>query len=162
MKKEPKIMVFRLKELIYISLFIVFGIILFFFIIKMFSSDTQGNSASSGELMSDATPTSEVVAEVSYIPGVYSSSLVLNNCSLEVMVCVDKNHINSISVKNLDESISAMYPLIEGSINDISNQIVNSQSLSDIKYTEDCRYTYMILLDAIQSAINKATPAQDV
>ena len=42
------------------------------------------------------------------------------------------------------------------SINDLSNQIINSQSLENITYTDDCKYTYMILLDAISTTLDKA------
>ena len=69
---------------------------------------------------------------------------------------MDSNHINSVSINNMDEAITTMYPLMSNSINDISNQIVNSQSLENITYTEDCRYTYIILLDAIATTLEKA------
>ena len=81
----------------------------------------------------------------------------LNNSSLEIEVCVDSHRINSISVKNMDEAITTMYPLMKNSINDLSNQIINSQSLENITYTDDCKYTYMILLDAISTTLDKAT-----
>lgn len=104
------------------------------------------------------TADSQNTSSNTYVPGVYTSSLVLNNSSLELEVCVDSNHINSISINNLDESVTTMYPLMANSINDLSNQIVTTQSLDNINYTEDCRYTYIILLDAIKTTLNKAKP----
>ncbi len=95
-------------------------------------------------------------SETTYNPGVYTSSLMLNNSSLEIEVCVDSHRINSISVKNMDEAITTMYPLMKNSVNDLSNQIINSQSLENITYTDDCKYTYMILLDAISTTLDKA------
>lgn len=199
MKDNPRIMVFRLKELIYTGIFIILGILLIILMVYMFSSKgSSDKNASAGELSTtlneptnalrtatevntpvatesstsdnaqvipETTPATESATDSSasadsnqYIPGVYTSSLMLNNSTLEIQVCVDSNHINSISINNLDESITTMYPLMSNSINDISNQIVNTQSLENITYTEDCRYTYIILLDAIQTTLQKAYP----
>lgn len=114
------------------------------------SSETQNTSDNSNSKNTASD------SETTYNPGVYTSSLMLNNSSLEIEVCVDSHRINSISVKNMDEAITTMYPLIKNSINDLSNQIINSQSLENITYTDDCKYTYMILLDAISTTLDKA------
>ena len=125
-------------------------------------TDTNKNKdklASSSEDLEDencTTSVSKTENTTTYTPGVYTSSLILNNSSLEIEVCVDVNKINSISIKNMDESITTMYPLMENSMNDLSNQIINSQSLENITYTDDCKYTYMILLDAISTTLDKA------
>jgi len=113
------------------------------------SSGSSDSNSSGSKNASDNT-------ETTYNPGVYTSSLMLNNSSLEIEVCVDSHRINSISVKNMDEAVTTMYPLIKNSINDLSNQIINSQSLENIAYTDDCKYTYMILLDAISTTLDKA------
>lgn len=180
MSNNPHILVFKLKELIYTGIFVLLGILLIVLFINMFKSDKKEPSASAGEVNAvnstvseadkvsntstssdDNTVLSETTdnnntSETTYNPGVYTSSLMLNNSSLEIEVCVDTNKINSISIKNMDEAVTTMYPLIENSINDLSNQIVNSQSLENITYTDDCKYTYMILLDAIGTTLNKA------
>ena len=114
------------------------------------SSETQNTSDNSNSKNTASD------SETTYNPGVYTSSLMLNNSSLEIEVCVDSHRINSISVKNMDEAITTMYPLMKNSINDLSNQIINSQSLENITYTGDCKYTYMILLDAISTTLDKA------
>lgn len=114
------------------------------------SSETQNTSDNSNSKNTASD------SETTYNPGVYTSSLMLNNSSLEIEVCVDSHRINSISVKNMDEAVTTMYPLIKNSINDLSNQIINSQSLENIAYTDDCKYTYMILLDAISTTLDKA------
>lgn len=198
MKDNPRIMVFRLKELIYTGIFIILGILLIILMVYMFGSkrnsdknasagelsttenspagslktaaeantpaaaesDTAADVQAAAETTNSQTPTAESSSAANqYIPGVYTSSLMLNNSTLEIQVCVDADHINSISINNLDEAITTMYPLMSNSINDISNQIVNSQSLENITYTEDCRYTYIILLDAIETTLEKARPA---
>ncbi len=114
------------------------------------SSETQNTSDNSNSKNTASD------SETTYNPGVYTSSLMLNNSSLEIEVCVDSHRINSISVKNMGEAITTMYPLMKNSVNDLSNQIINSQSLENITYTDDCKYTYMILLDAISTTLDKA------
>lgn len=219
MSNNPKIMVFKLKELIYTGIFILLGILLIILFIFMFQSDkNEKPSASAGEVNAlaenpittfaaenettleasqteqsttsqqaaktdstqqtvqadssqqtaqadsseqskkDTKKSEQVTSDKTYSPGVYTSSLMLNNSSLEIEVCVDVNRIQSISIKNMDEAITTMYPLMENSVNDLENQIVNSQSLENITYTDDCRYTYLILLDAVNQALSKATP----
>lgn len=114
------------------------------------SSETQNTSDNSNSKNTASD------SETTYNPGVYTASLMLNNSSLEIEVCVDSHRINSISVKNMDEAITTMYPLMKNSVNDLSNQIIYSQSLENITYTDDCKYTYMILLDAISTTLDKA------
>lgn len=45
---------------------------------------------------------------------------------------------------------------MESSIKDISNQIVENQSTDSITYSEDNKYTYSILIDAINQTLEKA------
>lgn len=195
MSNNPRIVVFKLKELIYTGIFLVLGILLIILFVYMFKSGKKDEpSASAGEVNAlaenpvttsnaeDVTDTASAKNNVSakedssdnsdnktstketqttYHPGVYTSSLTLNNSSLEIEVCVDTHRINSLSIKNMDEAVTTMYPLIENSMNDLSNQIVNNQSLENITYTDDCKYTYMILLDAISATLDKAQETAD-
>lgn len=69
---------------------------------------------------------------------------------------MDSNHINSISLINLDETTAAMYPLIQPALDNLTQQIYEKQSLDDISYGEDTQYTSTVLLDAIRSALEKA------
>ena len=94
------------------------------------------------------------------MPGVYTSTLSLNNTALEVEVTVDESHINSIRFSNLDESISAMYPLIQPTIEDIAEQIYNNQSLDNIQYSEDNPYTSQMIVNAIEEALKKAETSE--
>ena len=91
-----------------------------------------------------------------YIPGVYTTSLVLNDNIVEIEVTVDEKNINSIRLINLDEAVATMYPLIQPSFEDLANQIIMNQSLEGITYPDESKYTSMILLDAITTSLNKA------
>ena len=95
-------------------------------------------------------------AQSRYKPGIYTSSIKLNDNTFDLEVTVDADKIKSIRLVNLSESTSAMFPLMEPALESLASQIYSSQSLDDIQYSEDQKYTSMILLNAIESALKKA------
>lgn len=142
MGKSPKFMVFHLKELIYTVVFVLLGIVLVISLIFMFcnrNSDEKKEKSSSGQ----------------YEAGVYTSCVTLNGNPMEVTVTLDSNHINSITVDNISNAITTMYPLVEPAFEDISKQIVDTQSVDNIKFSEESQYTYSLLYNAIVDTINK-------
>ena len=140
MGSKTKIIVLHMKEIIYTAVFAALGILLIILLVVMFR---QNDSSSA-------------VGEKQYTPGIYTSSLTLNNANLEVEVSVDESRINSIRFSNLDETVTAMYPLVQPAIEDIAEQICRTQSLEDISLPEDTPYTSQMILDAIREAVDKA------
>ena len=96
----------------------------------------------------------------SILPGVYTTAIELNDNTFDVQVTVDSSHINSIELINLSESTAAMYPLMEPALEELASQIYEKQSLEDITYEDDNKYTSMLLLEAIKSALAKASVLQ--
>lgn len=146
MSSKTKIVVIQLKELIYTGLFVVLGILLVLLLIFMFLPKNAKDN--------QAAPT------MNYVAGVYSSSLVINDNTIDVEVVVDEDHINSIRLVNLSEAVTTMYPLMQPALEDLTDQIITSQSLEGVTYSEDNKYTSMVLLDAIQTALEKAIPSE--
>jgi uncharacterized protein with FMN-binding domain len=109
----------------------------------------------SGSKSEDGADTSEAMT---YIPGTYTSSISLNDSALEVQVTVDRDHINSIELIHLDESVETMYPLVGPALEELSAQILTTQSLEGITYQSESQYTSIVLYKAIVSAIEKASP----
>lgn len=142
MSSKTKIVVLHMKELVYTAIFAVLGILLILLLIFMFLPDNK-----------DKGQTEETMQ---YVAGVYTSSIQLNDNAIDVEVAVDANHINSISLINLDETTSAMYPLMQPALDNLTQQIYEKQSLDDISYGEDTQYTSTVLLNAIRSALEKA------
>lgn len=140
MGSKTKIIVLHMKEIIYTAVFAALGILLIVLLIVMFRPD---NRASTG-------------TEKQYTPGVYTSALTLNNTNLEVEVSVDESHINSIRFSNLDETVATMFPLIQPAIEEIAEQIYDTQSLENITLPEETPYTSQMILDAIKEAVGKA------
>ena len=82
----------------------------------------------------------------------------IDQTAIDVQVAVDENHINSISLINLDESVETMYPLIKPTLEELSQQIITKQSVDDITYSKNNQYTSMLLLSAVTDALKKASP----
>lgn len=141
MSSKTKIVVLRMKEIIYTGIFVGLAILLITLCLIMFrpKKDTAGSEAAS------------------YIPGVYSASLNLGNQDVNVQVAVDANRISSISLVPLSEAVTTMYPLMQPTLDDLADQIVNTQSLENITYSSQSRYTSAALLKAIETALDKAT-----
>jgi uncharacterized protein with FMN-binding domain len=99
---------------------------------------------------------SAVKNEKQYTPGTYTSTLTLNNTNLEVEVSVDAYKINSIRFSNLDETVTTMFPLIQPAIEEIAEQIYETQSPDSITLSEDTPYTSQLILDAVSEAVEKA------
>ena len=140
MSSKTKIVVLHMKEIIYTAVFAALAIILILLLVFMFLPKNKEYKTN----------------EEKYMPGVYTSTVTLNNTALEVEVTVDETHINSIRFSNLDESVTTMFPLIQPTIEDIAEQVYDSQSLDNIQLSEDSPYTSQIIVNAIDEALKKA------
>ena len=149
MSSKTKIVVLHLKELIYTGIFVVLGILFLLLLVIMFLPKKA------------ATPDVSSPDDGIYTPGKYTTSLILGNSSVDVEVVVDNNNINSIRLVNLDEAVTTMYPLMEPALNDLASQICTSQSMEDLSYSDDNKYTVQVLLEAIASALSKAEKNPD-
>ena len=140
MSSKTKIVVLHMKEIIYTAVFAALAIILILLLVFMFLPKNKESKTN----------------EEKYMPGVYTSTVTLNNTALEVEVTVDETHINSIRFSNLDESVTTMFPLIQPTIEDIAEQVYDSRSLDNIQLSEDSPYTSQIIVNAIDEALKKA------
>lgn len=143
MRSRTKILVFHMKELIYTTVFAVLGVLLILLLIYMFAPEKQEETAET----------------MKYAAGVYTSSITFNDQSIDVQVIVDEEKIQSISLKNLDETVTAMYPLMQPALDNLTGQIYSSQSTEDLTYSEENQYTSMVLINAINQALQKAEAA---
>ncbi|MGI6094676.1 MAG: hypothetical protein ACOYBL_04505 [Lachnospiraceae bacterium] len=143
MSSKTKIVVLHMKEVIYTAIFLILAVSLAAVLFVMFGSK-------------EAKETANMSASL-YTAGVYTTPITLNGNTFNVEVTVDSDHINSIALTNLSETTTAMYPLMQPTLEEISSQIYVTQSLEGITYTDDNKYTSMLLLDAISSALEKAS-----
>ena len=144
MSGKTKIVVLKMKELIYTGILLVLGILAIIFLIIMSGDKENGQPEASSDSASI------------YVPGTYTTAMTLNGSNVELSVTVDETAILSIDMQNLDESISVMYPLMEPALESLSAQILENQSIDNIEYSSDNLYTSTVLLNAITAALQQA------
>ena len=151
MSSKTKIVVLRLKEVVYTGIFVLLGIIVVILLVTVFfpSNETESTNVSA-----------DVSNSIAYIPGTYSTSLILNDMAANIEIIVDESHISSIRFVELDETLKTKYPLLEPALADISDQIIETQSLKNIVYSDDMRYTATLLIGAIEAALEEALTTQ--
>lgn len=146
MSSKTKIVVLHMKEVVYTAIFLALAVFMLILVITMFNIKDKDETGA-------ASDTAETAV---YVPGVYTSSIELNDNSFDVQVTVDADHINSIELVNVSETATVMYPLMEPTLDEIAQQIYTTQSTENIAYSDDNKYTSMLLLEAIQDALDKA------
>lgn len=152
MSNKTKIVVLRMKEIIYSAIFALLGILFIVLLIIMFVPDKSEDTAPEVP-----APT---VTEISYIPGVYSTTVNLGNQTIDIEVMVDADTITSVELVNLSEEVETMFPLVEPSFEDIAKQILNTQSVDSVTYPSDAKYTSLVILEAIETSLEKARVPQ--
>lgn len=148
MSSKTKIVVLRMKEIIYTAIFIGLGLILITLFFIMFGPKKEAKTVSSGQVQEDT---------VSYLPGIYRTSLVFGSQNADLEVAVDANHINSITLMPLSDSVETMYPLMTPALEQLSSQICSTQSLENLTYPEGTQYTCSALMQAIETCLTKAS-----
>lgn len=141
MSAKTKIVVLHMKELIYTLIFAGLGVLLVILLLFMFLP---------GKTKGDDVPT------MNYVAGVYTSSVMVGDNSVDVQVIVDESRIQSISLVNLDEAVTTMYPLVQPALESIEEQVILNQSTEGITYSTENQYTSVVLLNAIENALAKA------
>lgn len=163
MSANTKILVLKRKKIIYSI--IILGVVLFLliYIVITASPDNQttfSESLEGGEninLSQDISSEAEEVQSTAYIPGIYTTSLILGDQSVNIEVTVDRNGISSITLADLDETVQSLYPLLEPTLDSLCGQIYENQSLENITYDQESKYTSLVLLEAIKGSLEKAS-----
>lgn len=137
--RSTKILVFRLKQIVYTALFVALGVFLIILLIFMLTKNKN-----------ESTPTFE------YIPGVYTSSFLLDNQPVGIELVVDSNHINSISLIDVSDSTKSLYPILETAMENIENQMLLDGAIETLQIQTEYKHTSALLLDAINEALAKA------
>ncbi len=163
MSSNTKIVVLRSKELVYALVLIIISVVIIMTAVSLFAPQKESATApSSGEAESEESTQAQseasqtVTSQAIYTPGIYTAAIKLGNVNAELQITVDADRINSISLANLDESVTTLYPLMQPTLEELSASILESQSLEGISYDDENRYTSMLLLQAISTTLDKA------
>ena len=170
MSANTKIVVLRRKELLYTGIFAALGV-LFVILLLMLLLPGKAADTSGAPDSPDDTATAEMpdnVADVStgavadtgntYIPGIYTTELILGNETVNVEVIVSDHAITSVSLADPSETLTTMYPLLESTMESLNDQLCEMQDPEQITYSAETRYTSLVLLEAVKASLEKAKP----
>ena len=93
-----------------------------------------------------------------YIPGIYTTELILGSETANVEVIVNDHAITSVSLADPSETLTTMYPLIEPAMESLNDQLCEMQDPSQVTYSAETRYTSLVLLEAVKASLEKAKP----
>lgn len=155
MNSSPRIVVFKMREILYTFLLLFLVLLLVICLVLMFTKNNSRQTSFTGQNTEQTSENTEKSTSV-YTPGVYTTPVTLGDSSIDVEVTVDSDRIHSIRLVNLSESMAASFPLISPSLEHIAAQILEKQSLDGITCPQENRYTAQLLLSAVADALKLA------
>ena len=106
---KTKIVVLRMKEVVYTAVFVGLGILLLIVLFFMFGRQNSPKSESTQSNISNESSTYK--NDAVYRAGIYESQFVIGENTINLEVALDEEQVKSVKVKNLDESVETMYLL---------------------------------------------------
>lgn len=186
MSANTKIVVLRRKELLYTGIFAALGVLFLILLLMLLLPEKDSDTSSGAPDSTTETAMPDNVADLgrssqfsqtedasagaiadnsleaasanTYIPGIYTTELVLGSETVNVEVIVNDHAITSLSLADPDENLTTMYPLLAPTMDSLSQQICETQDLSQVTYSSESRYTSLVLLEAIKASLEKAKP----
>ena len=182
MSANTKIVVLRRKELLYTGIFAALGVLFVILLLMLLlpgkTADTSGTPDSPDSTAETAMPdnvadlgripqsaqTEDVstgaVADTgnTYIPGIYTTELILGSETVNVEVIVNDHAITSVSLADASEALTTMYPLLETTMESLNDQLCEMQDPEQVTYSAETRYTSLVLLEAVKASLEKAKP----
>ena len=104
------------------------------------------------------SPSGPVGTDNTYIPGIYTTELILGSETANVEVIVNDHAITSVSLADPSETLTTMYPLLEPTMESLNDQLCEMQDPSQVTYSAETRYTSLVLLEAVKASLEKAKP----
>ena len=171
MSANTKIVVLRRKELLYTGIFAALGVLFVILLLMLLlpgkDADTSSGTSDSPDSTAE-TAMPDNVADVStgavadtgntYIPGIYTTELILGSETVNVEVIVSDHAITSVSLADPSETLTTMYPLLESTMESLNDQLCEMQDPEQVTYSAETRYTSLVLLEAVKASLEKAKP----
>ena len=170
MSANTKIVVLRRKELLYTGIFAALGVLFIILLLMLLlpGKDTDASYGTPDSPDDTATEMPDNVADVStgavadtgntYIPGIYTTELILGSETVNVEVIVNDHAITSVSLADASEALTTMYPLLETTMESLNDQLCEMQDPEQVTYSAETRYTSLVLLEAVKASLEKAKP----
>ncbi len=132
---QTKILVLRKNRLL-LGLFLLVAAALLVFMLSRINAkpdspspkSNSGSNSSNSSIPTNASGDRASVedfykTEATYRAGVYTCGISLNDTVLSLEIVLDKDHINSIRLINLEDSVATMYPLMEPALDALAEQL---------------------------------------
>lgn len=120
------------------------------------SQFSAAEDASTGAVLDSAS--GPVSTDNTYIPGIYTTELLLGSETVNVEVIVSDHAITSVSLADPSETLTTMYPLLEPTMESLNDQLCEMQDPEQVTYSAETRYTSLVLLEAVKASLEKAKP----
>ena len=134
-----KFMVIKFRELLKTVIFTILGAAIIIFLVTLILPDNE---------------------EAKYTPGVYTSSIEVDNRLMNVEVTVSENKIENVALVHTEETLPVFYPLFSSAGDVVAAEVLANQS-TDIALPDDIAVTGSIILDAIDESLAKASAANN-
>lgn len=183
MSANTKIVVLRRKELLYTGIFAALGVLFVILLLMLLlpgkDADTSSGAPDSPDSTAetampdnvadlgrssqfsaaeDASTGAVADADNTYIPGIYTTELILGSETANVEVIVNDHAITSVSLADPSETLTTMYPLLEPTMESLNDQLCEMQDPSQVTCSAETRYTSLVLLEAVKASLEKAKP----
>lgn len=154
---RTRIVIFQLKEIVYTAIFVGLGILLLILLFFMFWPGKGKETASTSSPSAISGDSASTEGQTLYKAGVYNSELSLGDSTINIQVSLDSDHVKSVELVNLKDSVETMYPLIKPAVKEISNQLAQNISPEEVVLSDDSPYTSQLILDKVTEIMNEAT-----
>ena len=144
---KTKIVILQAREIIYTAIFVGLGILLLIVLFFMFWPSGSSSKKTAGTYKGNAI----------YEAGIYNEELTIGESRVELQVTLDEDRVKSVKVVNLDESVSAMYPLMKPSVKNISKQLASGVSIDEVVLSEESQYTEKLVLEKVKDVMKENT-----
>ena len=150
---KTKIVVLRMREVVYTAVFVGIGILLLIVLFFMFGRQNSPKSESTQSTVSNESSTYN--NDAVYRAGIYESQFVIGENTINLEVALDENQVKSVKVKNLDETVETMYPLMKSAVKDVSKQLSSGVSIDEVVLSKNSMYTEKLVLDAVKNVLDE-------
>ena len=150
---KTKIVVLRMKEVVYTAVFAGIGILLLIILFFIFGRQDSPKSESTQSNVSNESSTYK--NDAVYRAGIYESQFVIGENTINLEVALDEAQIKSVKVKNLDESVETMYPLMKSAVKDVSKQLSSGVSIDEVVLSKNSMYTEKLVLYAVKTVLDE-------
>ena len=142
---RTRIVILQMREIIYTAVFVGLGILLLIILFFMFWPDGKDENKEQADNGKTAV----------YEAGVYSKQMTVGDSVINLQVVLDEEQVKSVEMINLDDTVSAMYPLMKPSVESISNQLASGVSLDEVVLSDEGQYTEKMILNEVDSVLDE-------